>query len=131
MIRRDARTGSVMEEIMKKPIQKKNPVITAIIPALFLVTFIVSTAFAQAPNIGGALEQAAPPPRETQAKAPEAVAIFEDEALETLEIPDGETLLIKVFRIENSKEEDWMLPRTRKRIKVRFMPDSVRTVRRV
>jgi len=85
-------------------------IVTAALPALFFMAFTVA-AFAQTPsappNIGGALEQATPPPsREAQAKPPETMIVVEAEP-ETLEIPDGETLLVKVFRIENSKEEDW------------------------
>jgi len=81
-------------------------VIAALLPILLFFTFTAAS-LAQTPNIGGALEQSAPPtPRETPAKPPETLIPIE-EAPETLEIPEGETLLIKVFRIENSEEEDW------------------------
>jgi len=80
-------------------------IITAALPAAF---FFASTVmpFAQAPDIGGALEQSAPPTRETPAKTPETLIVVE-QAPEALEMADGETLLVKAFRIENSKEEDW------------------------
>ena len=91
----------------------RKPISTAALPTLF---FLASTAISLAqtpqpplspPNIiGSAIEQAAPPTREAQAKPPEDMIVVEAEP-ETLEIPDGETLLVKVFRIENSKEEDW------------------------
>ena len=80
-------------------------IIMVILPTLVFFAFTTGLR-AQTPNIGGALEQSAPPPRETPAKPSETLISLE-EAPETLEIPDGETLLIKVFRIENSKEEDW------------------------
>ena len=96
---------------MKIRLRKKKPVAAAVILTPFFFAF-TSAALAQTPsptpptNIGGALEQAAPPPRETPAKPPEILTVVEVEP-ETLEIPDGETLLVKVFRIENAKEEDW------------------------
>ena len=71
----------------------------------FFFMFAV-TATAQTPNIGGAIEQAAPPLKEVAAGPQETTIIFAQEP-DTLEIPAGETILIKVFRIENSREEDW------------------------
>ena len=83
----------------------RKPLVTVILLIPFFLAFAAAL-LAQAPNIGGALEQSAPPSREATAKPPETLISIE-EAPDTLEIPDGETMLIKAFRIENSKEEDW------------------------
>ena len=75
---------------------------------VLLAGFMASAAFAQTPNIGGAVEQAAPPRKEAPAaKAPETPVVIEDAPPEVLELAEGERILIKAFRIEDSREEDW------------------------
>ena len=76
--------------------------------AVVLSAFMASSSFAQTPNIGGAVEQAAPPRKETPAaKAPETPVLVEDAPPVVLQLAEGERILIKAFRIEDSREQDW------------------------
>ena len=90
----------------KKFVCSVSLAITAL--SMFFFLFMVSDAIAQTPNIGGAMEQAAPPPRESPSKPPETPIIAIDEPLESFELSDDRKILVKAFRIENSEERDWM-----------------------
>ena len=102
----------------------KKIYITIALLTPFFFAFIVSGALAQTPNIGGAIEQTAPPPVESPAKPPESPAIAVEEPPENLELSEGETILIKAFRIENSDERDWR-PLQNLLVPYRFMEMSM------
>ena len=87
--------------------KKILPFIAAILLTSFFLTLTVANALAQTPNIGGALEQAAPPSMESPPKPPASPVIVLDEPSESLDLSEDERILVKVFRIENSAERDW------------------------
>ncbi|NLW35614.1 MAG: ShlB/FhaC/HecB family hemolysin secretion/activation protein [Syntrophorhabdus aromaticivorans] len=83
---------------------KKNLTATAArIFLLFALIITTSTAFAQVPDIGGAVKQAAPPPPETPAEkeAPAAPVIIEERE-KPFSLPEGEKIFIKDFKLEGA-----------------------------
>ena len=84
--------------------RSKQVVTTAVlVPFFFIMAAVVGGA--QTPNIGGAVEQATPPPKEAPAKAKlPQIEVMGDDAEFSLE--DGATLLVKDFKIEGAEAGD-------------------------
>jgi hypothetical protein len=75
---------------------------------LFALVTMTPTTFAQqVPNIGGAMKQAAPPPKETPAKkeTPSVPVIIQEEE-KPFSLPEGEKIFIKDFKIEGAGKAD-------------------------
>ena len=98
--------------------------ITMILQAAFVFAFTALNAAAQTPNIGGAIEQTAPPPKESPAKPPEPPVIAFEEPPESFDMSESERILVKAFRIENSEERDWK-PLQNLLVTYRFMEMSM------
>ena len=97
----------------KMCLRNKNDLLNRIetmMAATLLVVLMTQAAFAQTPNIGDAVEQAAPPKKEVSAaKAPEAPVVIEETPPDVLELDEGEKILIKAFKIEDVQEKDWRI----------------------
>ena len=85
---------------------KKNVIAVVLLTPIFF-TLANSGIFAQTPNIGGAMEQTAPPPKESPSRPPESPVIVFNEPAESFDLSEDERILVKVFRIENSEYPDW------------------------
>ena len=92
---------------MKIRQRKIIPFIALTLLALLFFTLGASNAVAQTPNIGGAMEQTAPPPKEPPSKPPETPVFAFNDPPESFGLTEDERILVKVFRIENSEERDW------------------------
>ena len=84
--------------------RSKRVMTTAVlVPFFFIMAAVVGGA--QTPNIGGAVEQATPPPKE----APEKVKLPQIEVIggdAEFSLEDGATLLVKDFKIEGAEAND-------------------------
>jgi len=85
-----------------------------LLPPVFLAVasaLAAQGALAQAPevpaNIGGALEQSAPPRAEEPKPPPPLPPVGLPDAPEEMDMAGGETLLVKAIRVEGSEERDW------------------------